>query len=120
MKEELLYDHMTKAQPAAHLSPSMDFASIAQGAGCASARISAVKYIEKATKRLLEQLGGRKPGLMKLVIINKPTRPETVAMVGTKSFENKHKQITQRHKKNKPRASCEVCVLRPPLTAYIH
>lgn len=100
--QDLLYDHVTKARPAASLSPSMDFATIARGAGCASARVDAVKDIKEATKSLLEQLDGGKPGLLELVIDDKPIHPGTVAMVGN---TNNEKEVVIPYYDNVPRPS---------------
>lgn len=85
--QELLYGRVTEARPAAALSPAMDFAAIAQGANCASAKVKAVSEIKAATQRLLGELDEGRPGLLELVIDDKPTHPGTLAMVGNTGDE---------------------------------
>lgn len=98
--QHLLYGDVTNARPTASLSPSMDFATVAKGAGCSSARVSAVKDIKEATKTLLDQLSDGKPGLLELVIDDEPTHPGTVAMVGN---TNNKKEVVIPYYDNVPR-----------------
>lgn len=99
--QELMYGHLTEARPTASLSPSVDFAAIAKGAGCASEKVSAVNNVKEAVTRLVEQANGGKPGLLELVIDDQPTHPGTVAMVGNSHKKN---EVVIPYYDNVPRA----------------
>lgn len=86
--QALLYGHVTQARPTALLSPSMDFALVAQGAGCASEKVDVVENIKAAVGRLVEGLDKGKPGLLELLVDEQPTHPGTLAMVGNVDNEN--------------------------------
>lgn len=99
--QELIYGHLTEARPTTHLSPSMNFAAVAKGAGCESERVASVQHIREAVSRLLQGLDGQKPGLLELLIDDQPTHPATVAMVGKSDNAN---EVVIPYYDNVPRA----------------
>lgn len=99
--QELLYGHLTKARPTASLSPSMDFAAVAKGAGCESEKVAAVDQIKDAVSRLVNTLGEGKPGLLELLIDEQPTHPGTISMVGKSDKKN---EVVIPYYDNVPRA----------------
>lgn len=101
--QELMYGHLTEARPTAQLSPSMDFAAISKGAGCASEKVNQVKVIADAVSRLLLGLKEGKPGLLELLIDDQPTHPGTVSMVGKADAKNNNEVVIPYYD-NVPRA----------------
>lgn len=76
--QELMYGGKTDARPASKLSPATRYEVVAEGFGCAGARVDKVEEIG-ATVRKLSTVEG--PALLNLIVSDRPIHCYTSAMV---------------------------------------
>lgn len=78
--QDLLYGNNTPARQASSLSPKAEYEKVADALGCVSAKIDKVDQIESVVKELIS---ADKPGLINLIVANKPIHPVTKSMLNT-------------------------------------
>lgn len=76
--QELIYGEKTPKRQASKLNPRADYETVAAGLQCASARVDKVSDIPVAVEKLVNS---GKPGLLNLIISDKPIHSNTKAMV---------------------------------------
>ena len=83
--QELIFGEATKARPASKLSTTTKYEMVAEGFGCAGAKVEKVSEIEAAVQKLS---GTRGPGCLNVIISDKPIHAATKAMIGNTDDDN--------------------------------
>lgn len=78
--QDLIYGDKIPVRQASKLNPKAEYHTVAAGLQCASARVEKIDDIEGAVKKLL---GSGGPGLLDMIVSNKPVHPDTRAMLNT-------------------------------------
>lgn len=76
--QDLIYGEKTPVRQASKLNPAAEYETVAAGLQCASARVDKITDIAPAVNKLVN---AGKPGLLNLIISDKPVHPDTKAML---------------------------------------
>lgn len=76
--QDMIYGEKTPVRQASKLNPAAEYETVAAGLQCASARVDKISDIAPAINKLVN---AGKPGLLNLVISDKPVHPDTKAML---------------------------------------
>jgi thiamine pyrophosphate-dependent acetolactate synthase large subunit-like protein len=83
--QEMVYQDHTPARPVSRLSPNTAYHIIAEGFGNTSAKVESLEKIRETVKRLSAADG---PGLINLIVSDRPTHEGTAAMVSPTNDPN--------------------------------